>query len=179
VRFSLPKQMIPPIEGGRIRLRLIERTDLPMTLRWRNQDHIRKGFFHSEIISPEQHQVWFEGYLERDNDYVFIIEETYKFQRPVGQISLYNIDWNKKRTELGRFMIGDAEASGKGLAKKACQLLIEFAFDQWNLGEIYLRVLKQNAVIAFYRKLNFQREREYGNKVFMRLLNPIFVQGQS
>ena len=47
-----------------------------MTLAWRNQDHIRRWFLTSDLISPEQHRAWFEQYQDRDDDFVFVIEET-------------------------------------------------------------------------------------------------------
>ena len=54
----MPKRIIAPLVNGRVRLRLLEEADLPMTLAWRNQDHIRKWFFHSDVITPEQHRRW-------------------------------------------------------------------------------------------------------------------------
>lgn len=171
----MAKRIIPPIENDRIRLRLLEERDLPMTLAWRNQDQIRKGFFNSEVISPAQHQAWFKGYLERDHDYVFIIEETYEFHRPIGQISLYNIDWETKRAELGRFMIGEIEAQGRDLGKKSTRILLEVAFHQLGLKEIYLRVIKHNhPAIKIYRHCGFKLSQEHGDMIMMRLFNPYF-----
>lgn len=169
----MAKQMIPPIERGRVRLRLLERSDLPMTLKWRNQCHIRKWFVHPEVILPEQHQEWFKNYLERDNDYVFIIEEIQSFHKPVGQISLYNIALKEKKAELGRFMIGDGEASGKGLAKLSTQLLLEVAFNRFRLEEVYLKVLRHNLpAISVYQHCGFQLGPENDNLLIMCLINP-------
>ncbi len=70
----MAKRLIPPIVGERVRLRLLEEADLPRTLAWRNQDHIRRWFVHSDVISPEQHRRWFGAYRERDDDFVFVVE---------------------------------------------------------------------------------------------------------
>lgn len=148
--------MISPIEKGRIRLRLLERSDLPMTLRWRNRDDIRKWFIHPKVISPEQHREWFERYLERDNDYVFIIEETSDFQKPVGQISLYNIDWNQKHAEYGRLMIGEPDAERKGIAKESSRLLLDYGFSGLGLKKIGLEVFNDNkSALSIYRACGF------------------------
>ena len=56
-------------------LRLLEERDLPRTLAWRNQDHIRRWFFSGERLTAEQHARWFARYRQRDDDFVFIIEE--------------------------------------------------------------------------------------------------------
>ena len=94
----MAKRQIGPIAGQRVRLRLLAETDLPMTLAWRNQDHVRKWFVHSDVIPWEQHQRWCAHYFQRDDDFIFIIEETQNFHKPVGQISVYNIEsLNSKR----------------------------------------------------------------------------------
>jgi diamine N-acetyltransferase len=72
----MQKRHIPPWQAGRVRLRLIEAQDLPRTLAWRNQEHVRRWFFDSEPLAHEQHAAWFARYQQRDDDFVFIIEET-------------------------------------------------------------------------------------------------------
>jgi len=152
----MSKLPISPIIKERIQLRLLEQFDLPMTLKWRNQDHIRKWFIHPEVISPEQHREWFEAYLQRDNDYLFIIEETQNLNKPVGQISLYNIDWDGKCAEYGRLMIGEADAQGRGLAKEASRLLLQYAFKVLGMERIDLEVFRDNEpAIAIYRSCGF------------------------
>jgi len=152
----ISKKTLPVIEGERLRLRPLTIADLPMTLSWRNQDAIRRCFFHSEITGPEQHRAWFESYQEKDNDFVFVIAEKLVLQKPVGQISLYNIDWERKRAEFGRLMIGDPEARGLGLAKEATRIVVKFAEIELGLREIYLQVYADNLpAIAVYRECGF------------------------
>lgn len=152
----MAKRQVAPLSGRRIRLRLLSEADLPLTLAWRNQDHIRKWFVHSEIIPWEQHQRWCAQYFQRDTDFIFIIEETRDLCRPVGQVSLYNIDWGRKRAEYGRLMIGDGEAAGKGLAKEATEVLLAYAFACLNFEEVALEVFKDNVrARALYASLGF------------------------
>ena len=95
------------------------------------------------------------------------------FGRPVGQVSLYNIAWAEERAEFGRLMIGDPQARGKGLAKQATQLLLDMAFDQLHLNEVYLEVLEGNqSAIAIYRQCGFQPSACYNNLLKMSLSNP-------
>lgn len=153
----ITKGQIAPLSRGPIRLRLLEEADLLLTLRWRNQDHIRQWFFHSAIITPEQHRAWFEKYRLRDDDFVFIIEEIENLQKPVGQVALYNIDWEARRSEFGRLMIGELDAEGRGFARAATDLLVKTALDQWGLREIYLEVYAHNAVACtIYERCGFQ-----------------------
>lgn len=157
----MAKSIASPITKEHIRLRLLEESDLPMTLKWRNQDHIRKWFIHSDLISPEKHREWFDAYLLRDNDYLFIIEETENLNKPVGQISLYNIDGDRKWAEYGRLMIGEADARGRGLAKEASRLLLQYAFKVLGMERVELEVFRDNEpAIAIYRSCGFREVSE-------------------
>ncbi|MBI3798047.1 MAG: GNAT family N-acetyltransferase [Deltaproteobacteria bacterium] len=154
----MAKRQISPIRGPRVRLRVLEEADLPMTREWRNQDHIRRWFIYSAVITPEQHWRWFARYAQRDDDFVFVIEETQNLQKPIGQISLYNIEWARGRAEYGRLLIGEAAAGGKGLAREATQLLLAYAFEQLGLKEIELEVFSTNAAaIAIYCSCGFRK----------------------
>lgn len=162
------KPALQPIENQRIRLRLLSRDDLEMTRNWRNQDSIRKWFVHSDVITPEHHQQWFESYLTRDNDFVFIIEDKETLRRPVGQIALYNIEWQQRRAEFGRLMIGDPEAQGKGFAKAASALLVRFAKKTWSIREIYLDVYANNyPAINIYESTGFTPATEFNGMMHM------------
>jgi len=152
----LPKRRIPPIHGARVRLRLLAEADLQLTLAWRNQDHIRKWFLHSELILPEQHRDWFDQYWQRDDDFVFVIEESAERHRAVGQVAIYNVDWKARRAEFGRLMIGEASAQGMGFAKEATQLLVGEALTVWGLAEVFLEVKEDNdRALALYRSCGF------------------------
>jgi len=166
----MPKSNLPLIEKENLRLRLLERSDLPTTLNWRNKANIRKWFVHSDPISWEEHQNWFEKYREDENDYVFIIEEKGVFNKSIGQISLYNIDRANNRGELGRLMVGEEEARGKGLAKKATRLLVGIAFNNFLMKELYLNVFKNNyPAIHIYEQCGFKKVKKVDNMLEMNL----------
>lgn len=164
----MAKRTVAPLTGDRVRLRLLEEVDLPRTLAWRNQDHIRRWFVHSEVIAPEQHHRWYEGYRERDDDFVFVIEETQALGKPVGQVSLYRIDWARRQAEYGRLMIGEADATGRGLAHEATNVLLNHAVTVWGILEIELEVFADNtAAIAIYRACGFRLHEERGALLHM------------
>ncbi len=155
----MPKPTVDPIEGKTVRLRLLEEADLPLTLAWRNQDNIRKWFFHSEIITPHQHKAWFDQYSNRDDDFVFIIELlSSQACRPVGQVALYHIDWNEREAEFGRLMIGEIDAHGKGFASEATNLVVKLAREQFKLRQIYLEVFSDNLIaLSIYANIGFKK----------------------
>jgi len=164
----MPKRPITPLVSGPVRLRLLEEADLPMTRAWRNQDHIRKWFFNSHLITPERHQAWWRQYQDRDDDFVFIIEDTETLKRPVGQVALYSIDWGVRRAEFGRLMIGDPDAQGRGLARLATSRVVDEALAAWEINEVYLEVLEANVpALAIYRGCGFHELGRHGGVVRM------------
>ncbi len=166
----MSKRVIEPVEKENLRLRLLREADLPMTLHWRNQDDIRCWFFYSDIISRQDHLDWFKKYLTRDDDFIFIIEEIQNGYRPIGQVSIYQVDWAAQRAEFGRLMIGESDASGKGYAFKASQMAASIAFYTMGLKEIHLEVLVDNKkAIAIYEKMGFKLLGVSGNKQSMSL----------
>lgn len=153
----MPKRPVPVLEGGGVRLRPLQETDLPLTMAWRNRDDIRKWFLDSSPLTPERHQAWYEQYAGRDDDYVFLIEEALTPGRPVGQVALYHIDWQAGCAEFGRLMIGERAALGRGLAHAATELLVNYALDGLGLSEVHLQVLADNApALAIYKACGFQ-----------------------
>ena len=167
------KRPVAALEDAAVRLRLLEQSDLPLTLSWRNQDEIRRWFFHSDKVAPEQHRAWYDRYREKDDDFVFVIEELVELRRPVGQISLCNVDWAARRCEYGRLIVGDAEARGRGLGRAATRLVLRQAFEVFVLDEVYLEVFASNApAIAIYEACGFRRTEEREDVVCMAIRRP-------
>ncbi|MNW02307.1 Acetyltransferase (GNAT) family protein [compost metagenome] len=82
--------------------------------------------------------------------------------RPVGALSLYNIDDVSKNAEFGRFMIGDTLARRIGLGKKTLEAICEFSRETLCLENLYLEVLSDNeAAIKVYDSVGFKKENEF------------------
>lgn len=166
----MPKLKLPPIVGDRIILRLLEQNDLPLTLLWRNQDKIRKWFINTDVIQEDKHLAWFERYMKLDNDFIFVILAKDLDNLPVGQISLYNINWEISRAEYGRLMIGHPIAKGKGYARQATVLLLDFAFNTLDLNEVFLEVKSDNkSAIAIYESAGFSITKQSSNLITMAI----------
>ncbi|QIB27585.1 GNAT family N-acetyltransferase [Caloranaerobacter azorensis] len=143
-------------------LRPLRKSDLELLRKWRNSDNIRIWFLNQGIIDTNQQMKWFEKYVRKHNDLMFIIEETEELMRPVGAVALYNIDDHLLEAEFGRLMIGDSEARGKYLGLKVTKALCDFGFNTLKLKKIYLEVYEDNKpAIKIYKKCGFQYEREY------------------
>lgn len=154
------KPQVAPYRYNDVELRLLKRDDLPMTLAWRNRYDVRMWFNTSDIIGEDQHQIWFERYLDKTNDFVFIVEVD---GRPVGQVSIYAIDAASGSAEIGRFIAAPGE-DGKGYMRAAIAGLIELAKWHFKLNRIYLEVFEHNErAIGLYQKLGFQKNKASSN----------------
>ncbi len=166
----MSKPVIEPLVNDRVRLRLLEEGDLPMTLAWRNQDHVRTWFHSTATVVPAQHREWFESYRHQEDDFVFVIEETETLKRAVGQASLYHLDRRARRAEFGRLLIGDPDAVGMGLAKLSTRCLTALALGPWDLDEVYLEVKESNGpALSVYRACGFEETGRREGIVQMRV----------
>lgn len=147
-------------------LRLIEESDLETTLSWRNRDEARVWFKTSSQITLEQHQAWFHRYLNKDDDFLFVVEVEGKL---VGQASVYDIQWGQGRAEIGRFLVAP-EGGGKGYIGKACQALISLCTDTFSLQYLFLEVIETNdRAIRLYQRNGFIEECRYDGLIRMGL----------
>lgn len=166
----MPKQSLAPIVGKAIALRLLEESDLPLTLRWRNKERVRSNLKTSRPLSLDEHRSWYHSYAQKEGDFLFVVLERDRMNRPVGQVSLYGIDRAAGTAEFGRLVIGEDDALGKGYAREACVLAIEFAFGSLGLGELELEVFAENSrAVAIYVSLGFVFHVRQDNLLRMKL----------
>lgn len=168
----MARRPVPPLVGDRVTLRLLGEGDLPLTLAWRNADCNRVWFVHSEPITWEQHLAWFERTRDRDDDLVWVIELR-DTGRPVGQVSVYNVEWARRRAECGRLLIGDLAVRGRGLAREAIRLCVGHATVGMGLEEVYCSIVRSNAASrAAFAGAGFHLDTDDGHMVRMVFRTP-------
>ena len=138
------KRHLPPLASRRIRLRLLEERDLPQTLAWRNQDHIRRWFFFSERLTPSSMPPGSPATGSATTTSCSLSRKT-GGQRQAecagrsGKWPFTTSIGSGGTAEFGRLMIGEADAAGRGLAREATAAAVALAFEQLGLQEVYLR----------------------------------------
>lgn len=148
------------IYGTRIRLRAIERSDLPLFVGWLNNPEVRQGLAHYRPFSQVEEERWFENMLERPGDeHPMVIEISEgDLWRPIGNCSYMDIDWRNRLAEVGIF-IGEVGLWNQGYGSEAMVLLLKHGFDTLNLNRIFLRVFESNPrAIRCYEKAGFVLE---------------------
>ena len=163
------KRTIQPFGNTDVRLRLITEADLDMTMGWRNRDDARIWFKNSQIINEEQHRTWYSRYSTRDDDFVFVVEAQ---GHPVGQASVYEINWADGSAEVGRFVVAP-DSGGRGYIGLACTELLRFCAETLNLKHLFLEVKENNCrAIKLYLRHGFREEaRAEGMIRMVRSLN--------
>lgn len=144
------------IPGKRIRLRAIERSDIPTFVRWFNDPEVIKHLLLYLPMSQAQEERWFERYLQDEQRHIFGIETV--DGTLIGNIGLEDVNWKDRKAELG-IVIGEKDYWDKGYGTEAVTTLLGFAFRQMNLHRVYLRVFEDNPrAKRSYEKCGFQLE---------------------
>lgn len=141
------------ITSNEITLRPVLSSDLMKMRSWRNSDWARSFFLNSEIISPEQQEKWYQSYINKTDDYMFIIELD---NIDVGTVALYHVNHDEGSAEFGRLLIAEKEARGRSIGEKVLRILSEFAFNDFKLSKITLEVFSDNdKAVYIYQKVGF------------------------
>ena len=142
-----------------IRLRSIEREDIPTFVRWFNDPEVRRYLLMFEPMSKAKEERWFEARLDKENDYLLGIEVPVEDGwRLIGNVGLHRVDWVNSNCIFG-IVIGEREYWGKGFGTQATRAALRFAFGALNLHRVELEVFDFNPrAIRAYEKAGFRLE---------------------
>jgi diamine N-acetyltransferase len=141
------------LTGRFVVLRPIRPEDSEVTLRWRQEP--RAMLLNRGANTVAEQERWIRS--RPNSEWNFIIE--LKDGRPVGMLSLVDIDPTHRRAEPGRFLIGEPDAvRGKPVAVEAMMLLYEFAFDRLGLQRVFGTVAEGNDLMTKWQKYLGMRE---------------------
>ena len=140
-----------------VSLRMAEPNDAENIYRWENEMQVWRD---SETRVPfSMHQI--EQFLLNNNDLMserqlrLMIEDT-KSGVSVGCIDIYDYDEFNSRAGFG--VLVDEKYRGRGYAKNAIALLLDYCFNTLLLNQIYSVVLATNVESQFlFESLGFER----------------------
>ena len=148
------------IYGKRIRLRGVERTDVPKFHEWINDPEVNEGLAVYLPMSMQDEEQWFERIAQQDQaEKPMAIEMSESNDwKLIGNCGVFNIEWIHRAAELG-IMIGDKSSWDKGYGTETMQILLPHGFETLNLNRLYLRVYSTNPrAIRAYEKAGFVLE---------------------
>jgi RimJ/RimL family protein N-acetyltransferase len=147
------------LQGKLVRLRAIEREDLPLLLAFNNDIEVELAGGGDPPLPQSLSRLQAEFDQEaskggRDGTH-FAIEADGRF---IGQAVLFNPDHVARTCELG-IAIGDKTYWSRGYGRDAITLLTQYAFQHHNYHKIWLRVLASNQrAIRAYTACGFLEE---------------------
>ena len=150
------------MDNPEITLRSISDADQDNLRTWKNKH--RTSFFYQETISSEQQKEWFQKYLGRQDDYMFIVEEVMgknakKQRRPIGCMAFRQEDDDT----IDLYNIIRGQESVHVTMKDAIHLMLNYIKANFPNKRIKCDVLKDNPAVLWYKKCGFAiwEEKEY------------------
>ena len=169
-----------------LKLRELARDDVKTINLWRRDSELIAGLGAPyRFINEEVDFSWFDSYMKNRNSCIrCVICDTDNEERPIGLITLANINYINRSAEL-HIMIGEKENQGKGVGTFAVMTIIKHAFDDLNLQRVELGVLESNEIaVKLYKKCGFVQEGvkrksnykngKYENMIIMSVLKENF-----
>ena len=151
-----------------VRIRPLKEQDAYTSVKWRNDPEVFKftGNIYNHEITIDNELEWIRKVTANPTDYrcAILVVEVY-----VGNIYLTDI---KEGTAHFHIFIGDKSYWGKGVAKRASLLILEYAFNVLNIKEVLLRVRNVNtSAYNLYLRLGFKDVKVDGIWTLMKLSN--------
>jgi RimJ/RimL family protein N-acetyltransferase len=168
---------MPYLYGEGIRLRAMERGDIPMFVSWFNDPDVTLGLGMTVPLGQADEEGWFERTLALPAEqHPLVIEVRHSDPMgmgmvewlPVGNCGFHKINWQFRSAEFG-IVIGEKDFRNKGVGTSAVKLLLEHGFHNLNLHRVSLQVHADNpGAIRCYEKAGFRLEGRLREKVFKR-----------
>lgn len=141
----------------------IEQEHLSQMLRWRNDPAIYKWCRQFEPIGYGDHYRWFDSLTDRKDVKMYgIFDPELRKQLTiggeegdiVGVCGLTDLDYINSRAEFSLYI--GTEHQSKGYGKGALSLLLDKAFKDLNLNQVWGESFAHNPAHALFEKLGFE-----------------------
>lgn len=141
----------------KVAIRPLREEDAYTSVKWRNDPEVFKftGNTYKNEIKIENELEWIHKVTTNPKDYrcAILADGVY-----VGNIYLTDIDGKAANYHI---FIGNKEYWGKGVAKKASLLILDYAFSTLKLETVKLKNRKENtSAFMLYKKLGFEVKNE-------------------
>ncbi len=144
----------------RVRLRRIEKADLPNYVEWLNDAEVRRGLMIFLPLSSVEEEQWFENMLKAPPaERPFAVDaKVGDGWQHIGSCGLFDFQPQAHHAELG-IVLGDKNFWDQGYGTDVMNLLLKVGFEVFNLNRIHLRVYGNNPRARHvYEKIGFVHE---------------------
>lgn len=133
---------------------------------WKNDN--RHSFFYQELITPAAQQKWFEAYLRRNEDFMFLIRSGSENIGCIG-FRLCEMHW-----DVYNVILGNTAFSGRGYMRQAIRMICSYAISLQSLP-ITAKVLITNSALQWYYRNGFRERAVQANYVDIELYAASFT----
>ena len=154
------------IEGKIVNLRALEKEDLELLKKWRNDKKTRIHTREYRLLNMINQKNWFESIHKQNppNAIMFGIEN--KNKKLIGVCGLTYIDWKNRHAEISNIIsINNWQRTKE--AKDTLDLLIKYGFDELNLHRLWVEIFEtipEN--IKLFEKMRFKKEGTLRDKLW-------------
>ncbi len=135
-------------QSKRLYLRPFLKSDLPYVLRWMNNPEVTQFLARRYPVTESEEIRWIEQAHERApaDQALMIVRKggVPNKDQPIGVMGLHKVDLINRHATTGA-AIGEPECWNKGYGQEAKMLLLEYAFEQLNLRQVYSHVMAGTA----------------------------------
>jgi diamine N-acetyltransferase len=157
------------IYGERIRLRAVEREDIPRFVEWLNDPEVTAGLLINLPLASWDETRWFENLASRPAEgrpLAVDVGQPDGNWIHIGNVGLEQIEWVNRTAEFGIF-IGDKSFWNNGYGTEVTHLTLKHGFETLNLNRIYLYVFETNpGAIRAYEKAGFVHEGKLRQSIY-------------
>ena len=141
------------LDGHAFRLRPVGIDDAAFIVELRAGDAERTRYLHPVSPDISAQREWLNRYLERENDYYWVIERMTP-QGAEGLVGIYDVNLAAETGEWGRWVV----RKGSFAAPESALLVYRAAFEQLKLRSVYcITVAENRRVLSFHDSCGLKR----------------------
>jgi RimJ/RimL family protein N-acetyltransferase len=148
------------IKGKLVGLTAVEKEDLKSLKDWRNNTEFRKHFREYRELNMAMQEKWFEQKVVNDSTTMMFSIKRLSDNELIGCCGFVYINWVHKHADLSLY-IGwkDAYIDDKGYAKEACDLLLNYGFNELGLNKVWTEIYEfDTKKKKLYDKFGFHQD---------------------
>ena len=147
-------------EAEGITLRPLRHEDIERLRCWRNDRSNTRYLRDIGYIERDSQEGWYRAYLGDQDICIFAIVDEDIVKGIVGSVAIY--DFNGEEAEVGKILIGDDRAHGRGMGRKAMVLAMMVGFRKLNIRRFHAFVEPENiAAFRTYMDIGFSIEERH------------------
>ncbi|AXF57516.1 GNAT family N-acetyltransferase [Salicibibacter kimchii] len=140
-----------------IKLQAFQRSHMKKLIEWIETPEFLLQWGGPNFTFPlDENQI--ERYMQEPDRYIYSVVDQ-ESERIIGHISLGRIDKENRSARVGKVLVGDPDARGKGIGQRMMRDILTIAFDDMKLHRVSLGVFSFNEpAIACYEKVGFKKD---------------------